>query len=70
MTAGLDRIWALAKSGIGGLYVLIGITSFFGYSELNHIKEAVQKLTPRANGSISQILDVARDPDADPVAQG
>lgn len=69
LSRAVRRMWALARSGVGGLYVLIGVTSFFGYSELTHIRTAIDNLTPDVNGAIPQILDVANDPDADSVAR-
>ncbi len=69
VTSTVWRIWDLAKSGIGGLYVLIGIAGFFGYSELTQIKVAVERLTPDPSRSISEILDVASDSEADTAAR-
>ncbi len=66
VSTGLWRVWSFVRSTIGGLYVLIGVTSFFGYSELSQIRKAVQELTSDTNGStISQILSAADDPNAD-----
>ena len=64
--AGLWSVWSFVRSGIGGLYVFVGVASFFGYSELSQISKDIQELaSDDANGSLSELLSAVDDPDAD-----